>query len=459
MKINKNIFREYDIRGKYPKELDESSAYALGLAFAKMTGIKKIVVGRDARLESEKVFWPLVEGLIAGGLKIYDLGVCATPELFFSVGEKKFPGGVMVTASHSPGGETGFKFCDGRGRVFGLKTGLKKLQKIADASWQPYVKSSKAAKSSKTDFISITPAYKKFVLSFIKLIQISGQNIILDASSGAGARLADTVFSGLPLKTTYINFRAHDRYPDHGFNPLLAENQTVVSAEVKKQRADLGVIFDGDADRAVFIDEYGNFVQPYYINCLLAEIILKLKKKITIVVDARLDLAIAQTIKKNNGKILSHRSGYANFIHTMSAKKLLFGCENSGHFMLNFSFKKKSSYVYGDAIIPVLLVLKYLKENKIKLSQAVKKFQEAYVISGELNFPVSDFALAIKKLKSNFKGEKFSELDGLSVWGKKQDWFFNLRPSKTEPVIRLNIEARNDKILAELKNKILIIIK
>lgn len=267
--------------------------------------------------------------------------------------------------------------------------------------------------------------------------------------------MADVVFSTLPLRATYVNFQPNDKYPDHGLNPLLPENQTVVSTEIKKQHADLGIIFDGDADRAIFLDEQGKFVQPYYINCLMAEIILQLKKKITIVVDGRLNLAIAQTIKKNGGRILSHRAGYANFIHTMSAKKLLFGCENSGHFMFNFSLKQNPSYVYGDVIIPVLLVLKYLKENKIKLSQAVKKFKDDYVISGELNFPISNFGRAVKKIKNNFKGAKFSKLDGLSVWGKNQDWFFNLRPSHTEPVVRLNLEARNLKILQQLKEQVL----
>ena len=461
MNINSKIFKEYDIRGSYPQEISEDTARSLAMAFAKMFKLKKIMVGRDARPESEKVFWPLVQGFLDSGVKVSDLGVCATPELFFAVGIKKFPAGVMVTASHSPQGQTGFKFCDGQGQVLGLKTGLKKLSALAKQEKRPSTASTRRKSNSQAiDFSTVSRDYEKFASSFFRPQDVQGFKIVLDASCGSGARLADNLFEKMPIKATYINFRAGDKYPDHGPNPLLPENQKVVASEIKSKKADLGIIFDGDADRAIFFDELGNFIEPYYINCLLSQIILGLKKNIKIVVDARLTLAISQVIKNNHGQVLIHRSGYANFIKTMTQKRLLFGCENSGHFIINFSLKSGGrSYVYGDAIIPIFLLIKYLKKHKLTLSNAIKPFKELYVISGEMNFTIKGFKKIEQNIRRNFSGHTFSSIDGLSVSDSKKDWFFNIRPSNTEPVVRLNIESRSPKHLTSLKKKLLPLIK
>ncbi|MFA6594135.1 MAG: hypothetical protein WCT16_02645 [Candidatus Buchananbacteria bacterium] len=449
MKINPKIFKEYDIRGKYPQELGEHTAFALGLAFAKITKAKKVVVGRDARLESEKFFWPLLAGLSRGGAKIYDLGVCATPELFFAVGEHDFSAGAMVTASHSPAGETGVKFCDGRGRVFGLKTGLKKIKTLAGKVKPQEIDKTPVA------FISTTKEYRDFILSLINPAELQGKKIVLDASGGSGARLAETIFSFLPLKTTRMNFFSGDIYPDHGLNPLLKENQSPIIKEVKAAKADLGVIFDGDADRAIFIDERGKFVEPYYLNCLLAEIILAYKPKIEIVIDARLGLGLTELIRARGGKVLPHRAGYANIIKTMNQKKLLFGCENSGHFMFNYRlFGRKKNYVWGDAIIPVLLILSYLKKQRITMSSAVADYATRYVVSGEKNYKSKDFNQLVKKLKREFGGAEFSALDGLSIKDKGKRWYLNVRPSHTEPVVRLNVEARSRDVLGEVLDRV-----
>jgi phosphomannomutase len=457
--INSKIFKEYDIRGAYPSELNEASAFALGLAFAKTTKARKIVIGRDARPESEKIFWPLVSALAVAGVKVYDLGVCATPELFFAVGHKKFPAGCMVTASHSPAGETGFKFCDSDGVVLGLKTGLKKLEAQADKELKSLqdVKEFKTDKNN-VDFISIAADYKKFALSFVKASNLKNLRIVLDASSGSGARLAEAVFNALPIKKSLVNFNRRDRLA-HGPNPLLPENQKAIIKRVVAEKADFGVIFDGDADRAIFFDEAGKLVEPYYINCLLSEIVLQARKGLTVTIDARLNLALNEVIKNNGGKVLRHRSGYANFIHTMSRKGLLFGCENSGHFMFNFKLKGARSFVYGDAIIPILIVADYLSRNKTSLSKIIDKFKKRYVISGELNFKTDKFEAIVKTLKKNFSKAKMDELDGLSVFDPSGDWFFNLRPSHTEPIIRLNIEAKDKGKLNQLKDEIISIIK
>ncbi len=457
MKINKNIFKEYDIRGKYPEELDENTAYALGLSFAKLIKAKKVIIGRDARRESEKVFWPLVLGLLDSGVKVDDLGVCATPELFFAVGVKNYDAGCMVTASHSPAGQTGYKFCDGRGRPL-LTVSLNKLQSIAGQVKQKFDVAELKKQTKAIDFVSVVAEYKKFALSFIKPEILKNLKIVLDASSGSGSRLAEDVFCALPATAILMNFCTTDQYPDHGPNPLLPENQQSIIKKIKSEQADLGVLFDGDADRAIFFDETGTFVEPYYINCLLSELILKNNKKIKLMVDARLSLGISETIKRAGGKVVRHRSGFSNIINSMVAKNILFGCENSGHFMFNFGLKKKGNFVYGEAIIPVLLVLNYLQQKKIKLAQALKPFKDQYLISGELNFKTAKFAAICKVLQKKFVGLKSDEIDGLSFFGPKGEWFFNLRTSHTEPVIRLNIEAKNREKLNQLRTEIVAII-
>ena len=448
-RVNPKIFKEYDIRGRYPQELNERSAFALGVAFAKVSRAKKIVCGRDARPESEKIFWPLLSGLIAGGAKVGDVGVCATPELFFAIGQHEFPAGAMVTASHSPIGETGAKFCDGRGRVFGLATGLKKIATAANKVKEQKIKNPQAS------FVSVAKEYRDFVLAIIDRQKLKGLKVVLDASGGSGARLAETVFSFLPVKATRMNFFSGDAYLDHGPNPLLKENQLPIVKEIKTTKADLGVIFDGDADRAIFLDEKGKFVEPYYLNCLLAEIILAYKPKTEIIIDARLGLGLTELIRAQGGRAIPHRAGYANIIKTMEQKKLLFGCENSGHFMFNFRlFGRKKNYVWGDAILPVFLIMDYLKDNKITLSQAIAKYSSRYAISGEKNYKIKDFSRLAKRVKQEFKGAVFSYLDGLSVKDSGGRWYFNIRPSHTEPVVRLNVEARSRGVLSEILGQV-----
>lgn len=452
MKINPNILREYDIRGKYPQEIDEKSAYALGFAFAKFLKAKKIVVGRDARSESENIFWALIAGLSKAGVKVSSLGICATPELFFAVGAKKFSGGCIVTASHSPIGQSGLKLCDSRGRSFGMSNDLGKIAKLAAKVKADNLSNLKG----EIEFISISPEYKKFLKSIVDFKRFAGLKIVLDASSGSGGRIAEEVFADLPIYSRRMNFHAGDRYPDHGPNPLLKENQASIIKEVKKFKADAGIIFDGDGDRAIFIDEAGILVEPYHINCLLSEIVLKEKKRQKLIVDARLDLGIRDVIEASGGKALSHRSGYTNIIRTMEAKKIIFGCENSGHFMFNFSWVRGGrNYAYGEAILPVLMILEYLRLKKISLSKAVSKFRKNYPVSGEINIKIKDFDKLRAKIKQYFKGEAFAEIDGLSVTAKSGEWFFNIRPSHTEPLVRLNIEAKNIRRLARLKKELL----
>lgn len=454
MKINASIFREYDIRGQYPRELNEQTAWEIARALVAYTKAKKIVVGRDRRPQSAKIFPSFISGLQSAGARVESLGVCATPALFFAVGAKNYEAGAMITASHSPQGQTGIKFCDREGRALGLGSGLEKIKKLALKN-----KEIKKLGNRKTPVIAvdILADYKKFIFSLLDKKAIKGFKVVLDASSGSAATLAENIFDDLSLNLVKMNFEANDKYPDHDLNPLLEANQRSIKKEVVRQQARLGILWDGDGDRVIFIDERGRLVEPYYLNCLLAIIILEKWPGSTLIIDSRLNLALSQTIEKAGGKPLIHRSGYANIIKTMQAKQILFACENSGHIMFNFKLAGRRNYAFGDGIIPALLVLEYLKKNKLTLSQAVAPWPKEYFISGEINLPIKNYAATIKRVSREFVGNKKSRLDGLSVWG--DDYFFNFRPSHTEPLARLNIEARNKKVLAALRTRLLEIIK
>lgn len=450
-KVKKTLFREYDIRGKYPEEINKDTAYQIAQAYVLALGAKKIAIARDRRIESEKIYPDFVRGIKDAGVQILDLGITSTPALFFTVGNKKLDGGVSITASHNPKGYTGLKMCDKNGTLLGLNTGIKKLMAMLGK-----VKKVKTEKPTKN--IDISQEYWKFANKIVDTSVIRGFKIVLDASNGSGARLADYFFVRLHSKITKMNFKSNDRFKDHGLNPMLAENRELTTREVIKRKADIGIIFDGDGDRCIFIDEKGKFVSPYHINFLLTEIILKQYRLAHIVADARMTMGIKKVIKNFSGKPIISRAGYSNIVKKMQERKSLFGCENSGHYFFNFKMiDKKSNYIFGDAIIPILLILEYLKKNRITMSEAVALYRESYPISGEINISGVNFPLVKKALEKKYSKHKKETIDGVSFYS--DSWFFNVRPSKTEPLIRLNIEAETQKEVNRIKKEITAIIK
>ncbi|MEK7653038.1 MAG: hypothetical protein AAB358_00955 [Patescibacteria group bacterium] len=457
--IDPKIFKEYDIRGEYPWEIDEEAAYSIARAFVKFKKVKKIVTARDARKESRFVAEAFIRGLAESGCRVFDLGVDGTPALFFTVGLGDFDGGAMVTASHNPDGYTGFKLCGQDGVPIGKATGLEEIKKLRNQEIKKLKKPAKGRVLKETKkTINFLPDYYKFVTSFIDEKKIKPMKLVLDASGGSAVKLIDYIFMRLPGQVIKMNFKKGDRYPDHDLNPMMEKNRRSIQKEVKKQKARLGVIFDGDGDRCLFIDEKGNFVEPYYVNCLLSRIILKKKRGMKILVDARLPIGISEEIKNAGDRPVVGLSGYTNIIKLMREKRILFGCENSGHYFFNFgAMAGGKNFVYGDAIIPPLLILQYLSESGQKMSEAVDGFKKKYFISGELNFKGKNFEKIKEKIKIKFAGRRMEEFDGLSVFG--DDWFFNIRASKTEPLVRLNIEAKNKEDLAMMKKELLRVIK
>lgn len=461
--INLAIFREYDIRGKYPQDIDKNTAYRLGRAFVLALNAKVIAVGRDRRVESAKLMPSFISGARSCGCLVYQLGVCSTPELSLAVGIKKMAGGAIMTASHNPQGWAGVKLYNSSGVPLGLKTGLQDVIKLLDYK---DVKTNHKIKKSTIKKLKVVTDYYRLVTSKTNRRKIKPFNLVLDASGGSGDGLVGYVFSCLTAKIIKINFRAGDKYIDHGLNPLLAGNQREVKKAIKKNRADLGVIWDGDADRVVFVDGLGQFVHPYYINCLLSKIILAKKPGLKLLIDARMPAGPSEIIKQYGGRPIVNRSGTANIIQAMIKREILFGCENSGHYFFNFKFygAKKNNYIYSDSVLPVLLIMEYLADKKLSLAEAIADFRRQYLISGEINFKVNNFSKLKSAIKKEYRGYKSATVDGVSVYGPSlavgnAGWFFNLRPSHTEPLARLNIEAKNQIVLKKLKQQLLKIIK
>lgn len=445
------IFREYDIRGIYPNEINERVAYRIAYAFAKLKKIKKVVVARDKRRESKQIFSHICFGLKDAGAKVMSLGVAGTPELSYAVKYKKATGAIMVTASHNPNGYTGLKIYDKNGLSLGIKTGLSPIVKFIKKN--KYQEKEKPVKNLDVKDINVAEAYVKLSKNIIDAKKVAGLNVVMDASGGSLAGLLEELIIEYKLKAIKMNFVANDKYPDHGLNPLQKENQISASETVKKERADIGAIFDGDGDRLILLDDKGEFIEPYYVNCLLAEIVPETKKNIRILIDSRMPVGPSKVIRQNKARPVVCRSGTANFIKKMKKNKILFGCENSGHYFLNLKlFGKKTNYIISDSAIVLLLIAQHLKQNDLTLSQAIYKYRNKYFISGEKNYKIGDFDVVVDKLANEFSKFKQSSIDGLSVFG--QEWFFNIRPSKTEPLMRLNVEGESERIVRLIRERV-----
>ena len=311
--------------------------------------------------------------------------------------------------------------------------------------------------------MEILKEYYNFVFEIVDRKKIGNLKIVLDASGGSAAKIIEYFFIRIPGRTTKMNFRK-DKYSDHGPNPMLQENRRPIEKEVRKQKAHLGIIWDGDGDRIIFIDEKGRFVLPYYANCLLSKIFLEKSKEIKlknkkVVVDGRIQMAIKKVIESSGGVSVTSRSGYPNIVNAMKVERASFGCENSGHYFLNFllSRKEKKNFTFGDGIMPALLVIEYLSNHNIKFSEAIAPFKKEYKISGEINVENKNFEKLSRKFIAKYKDLRIDLSDGISVFAP--DFFLNIRRSVTEPLVRLNIEAVNSKLLEEVKKDALALIK
>ena len=441
MNISPVIFKSYDIRGIYPEELNEEAAYAIGRAYARRTGANQIVVGSDMRLSGPALKEQFIRGVTDEGANVVDVGLVPIDAVYFAVRKQNYPAGAMITASHNPKEYNGFKLpLPGIGWVRGeeIKTDVENLPPAA------------AERKGKVAAIDIMPDYIKHVLSFADLANIKPLKIVVDAGNGMAGKVVPLLEPRLPIKIIPLNFELDGNFPAHPSNPLLPESQTQIRQAVMENKADGGVIFDGDTDRLFFIDERGEFVRADMTLLILAKEFLRREPGAGIVYNAICSKAVPEIIKEWGGRALRSKVGFVNVMETMAREQGIVGGELSAH----YSFRDNG---YADSgFIAWLILLELLSQSGGPLSAIVKEFQR-YHKSDEINIKLTDREEAISKLKAKYADGQQENFDGLTV--TYNDWWFNVRPSNTEPLLRITIETPNQAMTAEKQEEILKIIQ
>jgi phosphomannomutase len=445
--LEPDVFKAYDVRGIYPTEIDEEGAYAIGRAYVEEFSPKRIAVGHDMRVSGPQMVAALTEGATEGGADVIDIGLIGTEMLYFAVDSLELDGGITCTASHNPKEYTGFKIVRAGALPVGGDSGL---PEIRDRALKGFGEVAGKGSVEKED---IWPAFLERVLSFIDPSAVKPLRVVVDAANGMGGRMLEPVLERLPqIEAVRCYFEPDGNFPNHEPNPLLPENREFIVAKVKEEKADLGIAFDGDADRCFFVDETGEFVPGDFITALFAEIFLAKEPGAKIIYDVRASWAVPHTIEKAGGTALMNRVGHAFIKHRMRETGAVFGGEVSGHYYFR-DFSKADS-----GIIPALLMLEYVSKQGKPLSEVLRPYREHYFITGEINTRVSDVAAKLEKLEKHFSPQgKVTHLDGLSV--DAEDWHFNVRPSNTEPLLRLNLEALSPELMESKRDEVLEIIR
>jgi phosphomannomutase len=446
--IDPKVFKAYDVRGIYPTELDEEGAYAIGRAYVEQFEPKQIAVGRDMRLSSPSMAKAVMEGAADGGADVLDIGLVGTEMVYFAVGELELDGGIMVTASHNPKEYTGMKIVRAGALPVGGDSGLMEIRDRALAGYDR----SRGQALGQVREVDVWPEYVLRVLSFVDLDEIKPLKVVIDAANGMAGVMLPPILERLPIEAIPYFFEPDGTFPNHEPNPLLPENREFIIEKVREHKADLGVAFDGDADRCFFVDDTGEFVPGDFVTTLLAESILEKNPGAKIIYDVRASWAVPEAIERAGGVPLINRVGHAFIKHRMREEDAVFGGEVSGHYY----FKAFSQADSG--VVPFLLMLELISKRDRKLSEILRPLRERYFLTGELNTPVPDVAQKLEELQQRFADEgRISHLDGVSV--DADEWHMNVRPSNTEPLLRLNLEARSRDLMEQKRDEVLEVIR
>lgn len=420
-------FKTNDIRGIYPKEINENLAYSIGRAIVYKFKPKKLVIGRDARASSPLLFSSIVKGVLESGCEVIDIGLTSTPLFYYSVGETKADFGIMITASHNPGQYNGFKLVK-KGVV---PTTAKDIQELKE------IVSSKKHVSSKNAKISYLDLSEKYVKRLVKESKIKKKlKVVVDTSNGMAAPIVSKAFSKLPISVIYINQKINMVSPRHEANPLKIETLKELQKEVKKNKADLGIAFDGDGDRVGFVDDKGEIIPMDLITALISKKILKQKRKAKIIYDLRSSNVVKETILESDGIPIEYKVGHSLIKTKMRKINSVFAGEVSGHYYLkDFNYSEAPIYI-------CILLMNDINNNTI--SEIIKPLKRYYK-TPELNYKINNPEKKIKELRDKFSSGKINDLDGLKIIFS--DWWFNVRISHTESLLRLNLEANTKELM------------
>jgi len=446
--LDPKVFKAYDVRGIYPTEIDEEGAYAVGRAFVEQFEPEKIAVGHDMRVTSPAMAEAVTNGAAAAGANVLQLGLVGTEMVYFAVGDLGLDGGVAVTASHNPKEYTGLKIVRRGALPVGGESGLLDIRdralKISGHSV--------AGAQGHVETYDIWPAYIERVLSFVDVEAIKPLQVVIDAANGMAGAMLPPILERLPINAVRCFFEPDGTFPNHPPNPLLPENREFIVAKTLEEGADLGAAFDGDADRCFFVDDTGEFVPGDFVTALLAASLLEKEPGAKIIYDLRASWAVPETIERGGGVPLINRVGHAFIKQRMREEGAAFGGEVSGHYYFR-DFSQADS-----GVVPFLLMLELVSKEDRKLSEILADYRGRYFLTGELNTEVDDVGGKLQALEQRFGSEgEVSHLDGLSV--DAGDWHMNVRPSNTEPLLRLNLEARTPELMERKRDEVLAAIR
>lgn len=444
------IFKAYDIRGIYPSEINEDLVYKIGQAYVKVVKPEgKVAVGHDVRTHSPQLAQALIQGLTDAGIDVVDIGLISTEMLYFAVGSYGFAGGLQVTASHNPAEYNGLKMVRDEAKPVSSDTGLYQMRDLIIAGNEKV----SADKKGEIEQKDVLEDFAKFCLGFIDINVLKPLKLVYNPNFGfEGEVLKKVVKLGdLPLTIVGLNDKPDGTFPKGRPDPFRPENRPEFVEKVKSEQADLGVAWDADADRVFFCTKDDHFVEPYYMNALLIKIALEKNPGAKIVYDPRYTWALVDSAKENGGQAVISRVGHSFIKEKMREVDGVFCGESSGHLY----FKK---FWYADSgMIPLLLVLELISKEG-DLDVLLKPYFEKYFISGEINSEVTDSKAKIAQLKEKYTDGKINELDGLSV-EYDRDWRFSVRTSNTEPLLRLNVEAKTKELMEQKRDELLGLIR
>jgi len=450
MRINTDIFKAYDVRGLYPGEINEEVARQIGRGFVTYLGAKRIGVSRDMRVSSPGIAAAFIQGAREQGADVTDYGMLGTDMLYFAVVKDELEGGAQVTASHNPKQYNGIKMVRTGALPLSGDEGLGEIRDMIVNDRLP----PPAATPGSVAPRNIIFEYIEKVMSFIHPSVIQPFTVVLDAGSGMAGLVAPLLFDQLPCKTTKLCFDIDGTFPHHEANPLIEENRRDITEEVIRQKADVGIAWDGDADRCFFIDGSGDFVPGDFITALLAEAFLLKYPGATIIYDLRASRAVKDTVERLGGRALMNRVGHAFIKRRMRDEDGIFAGEVTGHYYFR-------DFSYADnGFIPALLILELMSKKSKSLHELLQPLRERYFISGEINTKLSNMNDVPKKLQAieeRYKDAQLARMDGISV--DYPDWHFNVRGSNTEPLLRLNLEAATPEMMEKRRDEVLSIIR
>ena len=441
-----SIFKAYDIRGTYPNQIDADTAYSIGRAFVAYLGARRIAVGRDMRVSAPEIAGAFIDGAIAQGAHVVNYGMVSTDMLYYGVARDDFDGGAEITASHNPKEYIGMKLVGLQAFPLSDDAGI---TDIRDMILEERIPDPPATLGRRTDDDILT-AYLDHVLSFIDVSAIKPFNLVLDSGNGTGGLVAPPLFDRLPCRTTRLYFDIDGTFPNHEANPLIEKNRLDLIERVVADGADAGIAWDGDADRCFFVDEDGEFVAGDFITALLAEAFLRKAPASKIVYDVRASYAVKHIVAEHGGTALMNRVGHSFFKKRMRQENAIFGGEVTGHYYF------RENFFADNGFIPTLLLLELMSKRGQTLRELLAPLRQKYFISGEINTEMPDataVTTTIDQLAEHYHDGHVYRIDGVSV--EYNSWHFNVRPSNTEPLIRLNLEATTDVEMKSRRDEVL----